>query len=74
VQPEEAQVLVNDLLRYFEERRMSWSVFAFMVPKLIQNYQKYTPTTLSVPWRCGDRSNNKVGLGEIIKSYLTSVG
>jgi hypothetical protein len=74
VQPAGAQTLVTDLLRYFQERRMSWSVFAFMAPKLIQNYQQYTPTTLSVPWRCGDRSNSKVGIGEIIKSYLTAVG
>jgi hypothetical protein len=38
---------------------------------LIQDYTNFTPTTLDIPWRCGDQSSH-AGMGIIVKQFLAA--
>jgi hypothetical protein len=70
VRPSRAPALIRSLLRYFEKRQISWIAFAFQVPKMIQSWTTYQPTTLDRPWACGERENKNVGMGAEVKAYL----
>lgn len=68
----EAAQVVTNFLNYMASRGASWVAWAFMPHYLVTDYKSYSPTTLNTAWTCGDQSTTNVGMGEIIKSYLTS--
>jgi aryl-phospho-beta-D-glucosidase BglC (GH1 family) len=71
VSHDEADQVVTNFLHYMESRHASWTAWSFVSPYLIQDTTTYTPTTLDVPWTCGD-SSTVAGMGSIIKRYLTT--
>ena len=38
---------------------------------IIQDYTDFTPTTLDIPWCCGDQSSH-AGMGSIVKQFLAA--
>ena len=42
----------------------------FSLNHLIQDYTDYTPTTLDIPWECGDHKST-AGMGTLVKQFLT---
>jgi hypothetical protein len=54
-----------------DSRHANWSAWDFSPPHLIQDYTTFTPTSLDVPWTCGD-TNVVAGMGQIVKQHLTS--
>jgi hypothetical protein len=62
---------VSTFLNYAQSRNASWSAWAFVPPYLIQNDTSFAPTSLDVPWTCGD-TKTVAGMGSIIKDYLAT--
>jgi aryl-phospho-beta-D-glucosidase BglC (GH1 family) len=65
----QAVQLVQSFLLYMQQHQVSWTAWNFDPYHLIQDYTSFTPTTLNVPWHCGDMSSH-AGMGTIIKQYL----
>jgi hypothetical protein len=70
VKPSQATELIRGLLGYFREHRISWIAYAFQLPKMIQSWRTYAPTTLNHRWTRGDRRNGSVGMGAEVKRYV----
>jgi cellulase (glycosyl hydrolase family 5) len=69
----QAAAEVETLLRYFDSRHMSWTAFAFGVSPqglMLANWDGFVPTSFARPWRYEDL-NPAVGMGEVVKRYLT---
>src|SRR6266550_3218558 len=71
VSHDQADGVVNNFLSYMESRHASWTAWSFTSHYLIQDWSTYAPTTLDVPWNCGDPSVD-AGMGTLVKQYLTS--
>jgi uncharacterized protein (TIGR03437 family) len=67
-----AGALVADTLRFFAERRMSWTASSFEPGSLIANEDTYVNTKLERVWTCGDKSDPTQGMGELL--LLTTTG
>lgn len=67
---DQADQAVTGFLQYMASRDASWTAWSFTPLHLIQNLTTFTPTTLDIPWTCGDTSID-AGMGEIVKQYLT---
>jgi len=67
---DQAPQIVENFLNYMASRGANWTAWQFDPGHLIQNYTTFAPTTLNVPWTCGDTTSG-AGMGEIIKQYLT---
>ncbi|GAC1378893.1 MAG: hypothetical protein NVSMB33_03610 [Ktedonobacteraceae bacterium] len=62
---------VTNFLKYMASRGASWTAWEFGTYHLIQNYTNFTPTTLDIPWKCGD-STSHAGMGAMVKLYMTT--
>jgi hypothetical protein len=67
---DQADQVVSNFLQYMASRHASWTAWSFTPMHLIQDTSSFTPTTLDIPWTCGDTSID-AGMGEILKHYLT---
>jgi endoglucanase len=62
---------VLSFLNYMTSRNANWTAWEFAPYKLIQDYTNFTPTSLDIPWTCGDTSNH-AGMGAVVKQFLTT--
>lgn len=67
--PSQANQDVTTFLNYMTSRHANWSAWQFTPYHLIQDYTSYTPTTLDIPWKCGD-TRSHAGMGDIVKQFL----
>ena len=67
---DQAPQIVQNFLNYMASRGANWTAWQFDPGHLVQNYTTFAPTTLNVPWTCGDTTSG-AGMGEVIKQYLT---
>jgi cellulase (glycosyl hydrolase family 5) len=65
----QAEQLVGSFLLYMQQHQVNWTAWNFDPYHLIQDYTYFTPTTLDIPWRCGDTSSH-AGMGSIVKQFL----
>jgi hypothetical protein len=70
VEYEDAPKKVLEFMRYMDTRKISWTAWSFSLNRLILDYTDYTPTTLDMPWECGDHKS-KAGMGTLVKQFLT---
>jgi endoglucanase len=68
---DQADAVVTNFLHYMASRRANWTAWSFTSPYLVQDTTTFTPTSLDVPWTCGDTSVT-AGMGMIVKRYLTT--
>jgi uncharacterized protein (TIGR03437 family) len=66
-----ATALVYETLRYFGEKRMSWTASTFAPGSLISGYDTYSNTKLDRLWTCGAPSNPPIGMGELLLLAMT---
>jgi aryl-phospho-beta-D-glucosidase BglC (GH1 family) len=66
----QADQIVDAFLSYMNSRHANWTAWEFTPYHLIQNYTSFTPTTLDMPWICGD-VNSHAGMGVLVKLFLT---
>jgi len=71
VVPSQADQDVHGFLSYMASRNASWAAWQFAPHSLIQDYNSFTPTTLNIPWVCGDTSSG-AGMGSTVKQFLTT--
>lgn len=65
----QADALVWSFLNYMQQHRINWTAWNFDPYHLIQDYTNYTPTSLDIPWTCGNQSSH-AGMGSIVKQFL----
>ena len=66
-----ATTLVYDTIRYFLEKRMSWTASTFEPGSLITGYDTYSNTKLDRTWACGERPEPAIGMGELLLLVTT---
>jgi Cellulase (glycosyl hydrolase family 5) len=71
VVPNQADQDVSTFLSYMASRHASWVAWQFAPHFLIQNYSSFAPTTLDIPWTCGDTSSF-AGMGAEVKQFLAN--
>lgn len=71
VVPGQADQDVSAFLSYMNSRHASWVAWQFAPHYLIQDYNSFTPTSLDIPWTCGDTASY-AGMGSIVKQFLTT--
>ena len=62
---------VYGLLRYFDEKRMSWTASTFEPGSLITETETYANSKIQRPWTCGENSNPIQGMGELLLVAMT---
>ena len=67
--PSQANQDVTNFLKYTASRNANWTAWEFGAYHLIQDYTKFTPTTLNIPWKCGDPTSH-AGMGTLVKQYM----
>jgi len=67
----QADQVVTNFLNYMAMRHANWTAWSFTPNHLILDFNSFTPTTLDIPWTCGD-STSKAGMGTLVKRYLTN--
>lgn len=67
--PSQADQDVINFLNYMRTRGANWTAWDFRPYHLIQNYTNFAPTTLDIPWVCGQPGH--AGMGTLVKNYLT---
>ncbi len=67
----QANQLVWSFLQYMQQHQANWTAWNFDPYHLIQDYTYFTPTTLDIPWSCGDMANH-AGMGSIVKQFLAN--
>jgi Cellulase (glycosyl hydrolase family 5) len=72
--PTQADGVVKGFLNYMTSHNASWTAWQFAPHFLVQNYTSFTPTTLDTSWTCGNQSLHNVGMGTIVKQFLTGQG
>lgn len=71
ISPDQADAITNNFLNYMTSRNANWSAWEFEPYFLIQSEQTFAPTTLDIPWTCGDSSSH-AGMGTLIEQFLTN--
>ena len=66
---DQADQVVSDFLNYMDARSASWIAWDFAPFHLIQDTTTFTPTTLDIPWTCGDVKSH-AGMGTIVMQHL----
>ncbi|GAC1656721.1 MAG: hypothetical protein NVS4B7_00980 [Ktedonobacteraceae bacterium] len=69
--PGQANQVVQNFLSYMNSRNASWTAWDFAPYHLIQNYTNFAPTTLNIPWKCGNPTSH-AGMGTVVQNYLSS--
>jgi len=67
----QADQIVANFLNYMASRHANWSAWEFEPYELIQSETTFAPTTLDMPWTCGDSSGH-AGMGTLIQQFLTT--
>jgi len=67
--PSQADQDTINFLNYMGSRQGNWTAWDFEPDHLVQNLKNFAPTTLDIPWRCGDSSSH-AGMGTLVKNYL----
>ena len=67
----QADQLVLSFLQYMQQHQVNWTAWNFDPYHLIQDYTYFTPTTLDIPWSCGDQTSH-AGMGSIVKQFLAT--
>ena len=70
IQPSQANKIVQDFMSYMAARNASWTAWDFTPYHMIQDYKNFAPTTLNIPWKCGQPSH--AGMGTQVKNYLVN--
>ncbi|MFL5656004.1 MAG: glycoside hydrolase family 5 protein [Ktedonobacteraceae bacterium] len=70
--PASANQVVINFLNYMSSHNASWTAWQFAPHFLVQNYSSFSPTTLDNGFTCGDTKQYNVGMGAIVKQYLTT--
>ena len=70
VVPSQADQDVLAFLNYMNSRHASWIAWQFAPHSLIQDYNSFAPTSLDIPWTCGNPSSS-AGMGSVVKQFLT---
>lgn len=65
--------VIETFLDYMASVHASWTAWEFAPHYLVQDYNSYSPTALPSTLVCGDVNAN-VGMGSVIKQYLTTNG
>ena len=65
----QADQVVTNFMSYMDSRAASFTAWEFTPYHLIQNYTNFAPTTLDIPWVCGD-PNGQAGMGTMVKQHL----
>jgi hypothetical protein len=65
-----AALSTSFFLNYMAMRHANWTAWSFTPNHLILDFNSFTPTTLDIPWTCGD-STSKAGMGTLVKQFLT---
>jgi endoglucanase len=68
---QQAEQLTLSFLQYMQQHQVNWTAWNFNPYHLIQDYTNYTPTTLTIPWSCGNTASH-AGMGSIVKQFLAS--
>jgi endoglucanase len=71
IAPDQADAITNAFLNYMTSRNANWNAWEFEPYFLIQSEATFAPTTLDIPWTCGN-SNSHAGMGMLIKQFLTN--
>lgn len=66
---DQADQVVNNFLNYMDARGASWIAWDFAPFHLIQSTTTFTPTTLDIPWTCGD-THSHAGMGTLVQQHL----
>lgn len=66
---DQADQVVSTFLNYMDARGASWVAWDFSAYHLIQDTTTFTPTTLDIPWTCGD-IHSHAGMGTIVMQHL----
>lgn len=69
---DQADQVVNSFLSYMDSRQSSWIAWDFHPFHLIQDTMTFTPTTLDIPWTCGDTTSH-AGMGTLVKQHLIAL-
>ena len=68
---DQADAITNTFLNYMTSRNANWDAWQFEPYFLIQSEKTFAPTTLNIPWTCGNSSNH-AGMGTLIQQFLAS--
>jgi len=71
IPPNQANQVVINFLNYMNNQQASWTAWDFNPYHLILDYKHFAPTTLNIPWKCGQPS--QAGMGTLVKRFLTSL-
>jgi endoglucanase len=66
---DQADQVVNNFLNYMDARGASSIAWDFAPFHLIQDTTTFTPTTLDIPWTCGD-IHSHAGMGTLVQQHL----
>jgi len=66
----QADQIVTNFMNYMASRNANWTAWEFTPYHLIQDYTTFTPTTLDIPWTCGDTTSH-AGMGTLVRNFLT---
>ena len=66
-----AGAITTAFLNYMTSRNANWNAWQFEPYFLIQSETSFAPTTLTIPWTCGNSSSH-AGMGALIQQFLTS--
>lgn len=66
---DQADQVVSNFLNYMDARGASWVAWDFAAFHLIQDTTNFSPTTLDIPWTCGD-IHSHAGMGTLVMQHL----
>jgi uncharacterized protein (TIGR03437 family) len=52
-------------------KAVSWSAASFEPAQLVRDFERFEPTLLDRPWRCGERMDPQPGIGGLLMLWLT---
>lgn len=70
--PGTASALIEDLLNYFDQRSISWTISSAEPGKLIDSFGGYDWSKLDDGWTCGE-SPSYSGIGMVLLAHLWSI-
>jgi len=68
----QADQIVQNFMNYMTSRNANWTAWSFTTYHLIMDYTNFTPTTLDIPWTCGN-PNGRVGMGTLVKQFMNAL-
>src|SRR5437763_1613129 len=62
--------MVEENLKYFDQRQVSWTVSVYKAGKLIKDYSLQDASSLENGWTCGDTKYPAPGMGRVVEAHL----